>query len=148
MADTTPAAFDPACRNPNFNVQDYISGAAILKGQVVGFNTTGVDWTVQPIVQATTAQPVGVALASVTAAEATAGKHVAVACMGSLVKVCEGKGTGLDAGDFVNDCSVAGCVATGAVTSAMWQVGVMQTDAAANGTGYCLINPVYIGKGA
>lgn len=143
MSDTTPAAFDP---KPLYlgHVYDMKAGAAILAGQVVAIHGTGVDYTVHPAVQGTTSGIIGVALFS----QATVGGHVAVAGPGSIIKVCEGKGSALDAGDFLNDCSVAGCVATGAVTSAMWQVGFMITDASANDVGYALINPVYIGKGA
>ena len=144
MADTTPASFDPKPRSLG-PVYDMIAGAAILAGQVVGFHGTGVDYTVHPIVASTTSAPIGVALYS----QATTGGHVAVAGIGSMIKVCEGKGAALDAGDFVQECSVAGCVCTGSLTSsALWQVGVTVQDIGANGTGYAIINPVYVGKGA
>ena len=47
MGATTPAAFDPKPRQLG-TVIDCVAGAAILAGQAVVFNATGVDYTVQP----------------------------------------------------------------------------------------------------
>lgn len=144
MADTTPAAFDPKCRNPNLNTQDFKAGAAILAGQVVAIHGTGVDWTVHPMVVATTWGVIGVAAYS----QATVGGRVAVHIIGSICKVCEGKGSSVDAGDYLMECSVAGCVATATDSADISLVGQALEDGAANGTFYAVIIPQYSPKGA
>ena len=144
MSDTTPAAFDPKCRNPQLNTQDFKAGAAILAGQAVSFHGTGVSWTVHPTVAATTTGFVGIAAYS----QATVGGKVAVHMVGSICKVCEGKGSAIDAGDYLMECSVAGCVATGTDSADISYLGQALEDIDANGTGYCVIIPQYSAKGA
>lgn len=142
MGNTTRAAFSPAPYGTP-NTIDCIAGEAILAGDVVAIAGTGVDWTVWLQVQGTTEAPVGVAMASVSA-----GQHVAVASVGSMVKVKEGDGGGLDAGDqLIGYVTVPGTVNLDASAAAEWVIGYMLTDAAANATGYAMINPVFLGKG-
>lgn len=144
MTATTPAAFDPKPRQLG-TVIDCIAGAAILAGQVVTFNATGVDWTVEPVDSDTslTAPCLGVALYS-----ASQGAHVAIASVGSVVKVCEGAGADIDAGDFLMASAAAGCVITATDSADASYLGIAVTDIAKNATGYALINPQYVGKGA
>jgi hypothetical protein len=145
MAGTTPAAFDP---KPKYLSQtiDCIAASAILAGQVVAFNGTGVAWTVEPSDGVTTAAVVGVALHS----QATVGGHVAVAGPGSILKVCEGDGANIDAGDTVvtSVSTATGCVSTAAQADE-YNVGVALEDITANLTGYILLTaPVWVAKGA
>lgn len=145
MAATTPTAFDPKPRVLG-TVIDMIAGSAILAGQVVTYNATGVDWTVEPVDADTSlvAPMMGVALYS----QATVGGHVAIASVGSIVKVCEGAGAAIDAGDFLMASSAAGCVATATDLADASYLGIAVTDMAANGTGYALITMQYAAKGA
>ena len=145
MTATTPAAFDPKPRQLG-TVIDCIAGSAILAGQVVTFNATGVDWTVEPVDSDTSlvAPMLGVALYS----QATTGGHVAVASVGSIVKVCEGAGADIDAGDFLMASGAAGCVITATDGADAAYLGIAMTDIAKNATGYALICPQYAGKGA
>jgi pyruvate carboxylase len=144
MAATTPAAFDPAPRQLGA-VIDCIAGAAILAGQVVTYNATGVDWTVEPVDSDTslTAPCLGVALYSVAS-----GAHVAIASTGSIVKVCESAGADIDAGDFLMAGAAAGCVITATDAADASILGIAVTDIAKNSTGYALIGPQYAAKGA
>ena len=144
MTATTPAAFDPKPRQLG-TVIDCIAGAAILAGQVVTFNATGVDWTVEPVDSDTSlvAPCLGVALYG-----ASQGAHVAIASVGSVVKVCEGAGADIDAGDFLMASAAAGCVITATDSADASYLGIAVTDIAKNATGYALINPQYVGKGA
>ena len=146
MAATVPAAFDP---KPTYigSTIDAIAGVAILAGQVVAFNATGVAFTVQPANGVTTTGVLGVALHS----QATVGGHVAVAGAGSVIKVCAGSAAVIDAGDLVAaDVSTAlGCVIAEVDTTAHYQVGVALEDFAANDVGYVMLTPpFYINKGA
>ena len=146
MAATTPAAFDPKPKCLG-TVIDGIAGVAILAGQVVSVEATGIGFQFQACDGVTTAMPVGVALYS----QATVGGPVAVAGVGSVLKVCEGAGSGIDAGDMVQcDVSTAlGCVITAVTTAVSYQFAVALEDIAANSTGYVLLTgPLYLGKGA
>ena len=146
MAATVPAAFDPKPTQLGL-VVDCIAASAILAGQVVAFNSTGVGYTVEPSNGVTTAGVVGVALNS----QATVGGHVAVAGAGSVIKVCAGSAVVIDAGDLVAaDVSTAlGCVIAEADATQHYQVGVALEDFVANAAGYVLLTPPYlVTKGA
>lgn len=143
MADTTPAAFDPKPKHLA-NVRTYIAGAAILAGQLVSFHGTGVDNTVHPTVDGTTVGCVGVALHS----QATTGGYVSVAGSGSVLKVCEGAGSAIDAGDSVMYDSVAGCVITAVDSADCYWIGTALEDIPANLTGYVELQIQYVPKGA
>lgn len=142
MGDTTPATFDAAPEGIG-PTKTFIAGAAILEGQVVGFAATGVSRGVIPTDTDASAGVVGVAMH-----DAASGAKVAVALVGSVIKVCEGKGAAIDAGDFVQTCDIAGCVKTMVVTAAGEGVGIAIDDIAANGTGYIIVAPFAFGKGA
>jgi len=144
MAATTPAAFDPKPRQLGCTI-DCVAGAAILAGQAVVINSTGVDFTVYPCDADTSAVDkfVGIALYS----QATAGDKVAVAGMGSIILACESEGAAIDAGDNLCAGSAAGCVKT--VTDADQElIGYAIADIAANGTGYIVVLPQVALKGA
>ena len=147
MAAITRAAFDPIPKYLEKTV-DAIAGAAILAGDVVAFNATGVDFTVQPANGTTTYAVLGVALHS----QATVGGHVSVASVGSILKVKNaddttaiGSGVALQAGVS----TATGCVIAAARGAASNQIGVAIEAIAGNGTGYALItSPVRMNKGA
>lgn len=104
MGATTPVAFDPKPERLG-DVQTYKAGAAILRGQVVAFAATGVDFTVHPAIE-TTASLAGVALAN-----ASTGDMLPVAGNGSILTVmCAATDTTVDAGDWVSNSTVAGTV--------------------------------------
>lgn len=143
MADTTPAEFDPAPEQLGSTIS-FTAGATILAGQVVGFAGTGGSWTVRPAVLGTTSGIVGVAMNS-----AATGETVSIASIGSVVKVCEGKGSAIKAGAWISASTVAGCVVTLSVASAAAEgVGIALEDIGANSTGYVFIFPWYVGKAA
>jgi len=121
------------------NIQTYVAGAAIKKGQAVAFHATGVSMTVHPAVKGTTASVEGVALATVDS-----GENVAVAGPGCVVYMANADGTtAIDAGDGVedNDNAVGGTISalpanSGGVTGAYANlVGVALDDIAGGGTG-------------
>ena len=146
MTGTTPAAFDPKPRALGA-VTDCLATSAILAGQLVGYNGTGVDWTVEPTDDVTTTGVVGVALYS----QATAGGNVAIAGPGSIVKLCEGDGSAIDAGNSVmlSASTALGCISTYVDTADHFAIGVAMENISANKTGYILLTaPVWIGKGA
>lgn len=146
MTGTTPAAFDPKPRQLGV-VTDVYATSAILAGQLVGYNGTGVNWYVEPTDDVTTTGVVGVALYS----QASADGHVAVAGPGSIVKLCEGDGAAIDAGDSVmlSASTALGCISTYADTADHFAIGVAMENIDANGKGYVLLTaPVWIGKGA
>lgn len=142
MADTTPAAFDPAPKHLA-NVRTFTAGAAILAGQLVSIHGTGVDNTVHPTVDGTTTGCQGVALHT-----AASGAAVAVAGNGSILKVCEGAGSAIDAGDGVMYDSVAGCIITGVDSADCYWIGTALEDITANLTGYIELQIQYVPKGA
>lgn len=147
MTATVPAAFDPKPKALGV-VFECTAHSAILAGQLVAFNGTGVDWHVEPADGTTTAMPIGVALYS----QATAGGLVAIAGPGSIVKVCEGDGSaGLDAGNTImaSASTALGCVSTYVDTADAYEIGVMLEDAALSSTGYALLTaPYFVSKGA
>ena len=121
------------------NIQKYIAGAAITKGQAVAIHGTGVSETVHPAVKGTTAAVEGVALATVAS-----GELVAVAGPGCVVLMANADDTAaIDAGHGVedNDNAVGGTISalpanSGAATAAYANlVGVTVDDIAASGTG-------------
>lgn len=88
-------------------VINMIAGAAIVKGAIVGYNATGVDFTVQTALSGSTVCPIGVALYS----QATVGGKIAIASLGSIVKVQNGVDSALEAGDAIMvDETTAGTV--------------------------------------
>lgn len=94
-ATVANAAFDPAPKRLG-TVLNMIAGEAILAGDVVGFAGTGVAWTVLKHKAGTTVCPIGVALYS-----AASGAKVAVASVGSIIKVKNGYDAALEAGDSI-----------------------------------------------
>lgn len=97
MTAATQAAFDPKPKRLGA-VLNMIAGQAILAGDVVAFHGTGVDNTVWKHVTGTTVAPLGVALHSAS----SAGDKVAVASVGSIVKVHNAiTDSGLDAGTAI-----------------------------------------------
>ena len=121
------------------NIQKYIAGAAITKGQAVAIHGTGVSETVHPAVKGTTASVEGVALATVAS-----GENVAVAGPGCVVYMANADNTtAIDAGSGVedNDNAVGGTISalpanTGGATAAYTNlVGVALDDIAGGGTG-------------
>ena len=93
MTAIAQAAFDPKPRRLGA-VLNMIAGEAILAGDVVGFHGTGVSMTVRKHVTGTTVAPLGVALFS----QATTGGKIAIASIGSIVKVKNAIDSALDAG--------------------------------------------------
>jgi hypothetical protein len=142
MADTTPAAFDPKPKHLGTCIT-CIAGGTILAGSVVGPAATGVSNTVIVSDTDTSAGVFGVAMES-----AATGDYFAVMGVGTVCLVCEGKGSGIDAGDFLQTCDIGGCVKTFTVAAAGEAVGIALEDIAANGTGYAMISPFAFGKGA
>lgn len=142
MAATTPAAFDPAPRQLGVTI-DCIAGAAILAGQAVVMQATGDSYSVVACDSDTSAVEtfVGVALHS----QAVAGGHVAVASVGSVVKVYESAGSTIDAGDFLIAGAAAGCVVPVGTTAAAI-LGFALTDGAANAELYCMVVPSMVLK--
>lgn len=121
------------------------AGGTIKAGQVVAFNATGVAKTVEACNGETTTAPIGVALY-----DATTGQRVAVASTGSVVTVCEGAGSAIDAGDLVgpDDAAVLGCIKTVSSAASASVIGIAIDDIAANGTGRILVQPFYLSKAA
>jgi hypothetical protein len=121
------------------------SNGAIKAGQVVCFEATGVSKQVIPCVAGAGTWPIGVALTN-----AAAGVYVAVAGVGSIVKVVNADDTtGIDAGDWLemNDNTVGGTVnaaaltASGATVTPHWCIGVAVDDIAGGASGFCLVAP-------
>jgi hypothetical protein len=144
MGATAQAAFDPKPKRLG-TVIDMIAASAILAGDVVGINATGVDWTVQPHVTGTTVAPLGVALYS-----ASTGQHVAIASTGSIVKVKNAlDNANLDAGtQIMGSGTTAGLIIAYADAADAQPFGYM-LEAITTGTGYAFIfGPVLVAKGS
>lgn len=127
------------------NIIDMVAGGTILAGEVVGFNATGVSNTIEAAI-VTHAGCIGVALN-----DASSGEHVAVATIGCVCMVTEGKGGTIDAGDFIVPAAdVAGGVSaySDAADLASGVCGVALTDFAANGKGKMLVIAGPVVKGA
>lgn len=106
MAAVAFAGHDPKPRRLGV-VINMIAGAAITKGMLVGYNATGVDFSVEPALSGSTVCPIGVALYS----QATVGGKIAIASLGSIVKVQNGVDSALEAGDAIMvDETTAGTV--------------------------------------
>jgi hypothetical protein len=122
-------------------VINMIAGAAITKGQVVGFHGTGVEYTVYPHLSASTVGPIGVAMHS----QATAGEKVAIASFGCIVKVQNGVDSALEAGTTImGDETTAGTVKawTGISVSADEPIGfLLEAMAGDNVPVYAYIAP-------
>lgn len=143
MADTTPAAFDPKPKQLG-PVRTFIAGAAILAGQLVGVNNTGVTDTVHPTADGSIDNCVGVALHS----QASTGGYVAVAGNGTWCKLCSGDANALEAGDPIMLDGVAGCVVVGSDAADDTWVGYATEAITGNLTGYCVLQIQYVPKGA
>lgn len=94
-ATVANAAKDPAVKRLGTSL-NMKAGEALLAGDVVAFAATGVAWTVLKHKAGTTVCPIGVALYSVAS-----GDKVAIASVGSIVKVKNGYDTALEAGDMI-----------------------------------------------
>lgn len=95
MTAVANAAFDPKPKRLG-TVLNMIAGEALYAGDVVAFAGTGVAWTVLKHKAGTTVCPIGVALYSVAS-----GAQVAVASVGSIVKVKNALESALTAGDMI-----------------------------------------------
>jgi hypothetical protein len=143
MGATTPAAFDPVLL-AGHNTISLVCASAVLAGQVVAFNGTGVNLTIEPANGVTTIGPIGVAMET-----GATGDYIAVALPGAVLKVCEGAGSGVDAGDCLSVGGALGCVITTVDSADHYQVGVAIEDITANKTGYALLTaPAWVAKGA
>jgi hypothetical protein len=116
------------------NVGDFIASGAITAGQVVAFDATGVTDTVRMAIAEAGECPVGVALFSVTAAQATAGAHVAVGMLGTICRVSNySSDVDIDAGEplTTNDAAPGGTViaASGAATQELVGRAMEDSDA-------------------
>ena len=123
----------------------FTAGADIKAGQVVAFAGTGVSRTVQPAVAGTTGPVAGVACDTVDSGDAV------TVCYCGIVKVVEGTGNAIDAGDYVmdDDCAIVGCVKGAVVTATSYGVvGQAIDDIAANGSGYIRVCPTLVAKAA
>jgi hypothetical protein len=145
MADTESFPAIKQVMHNDGNAYGFTAGADILAGQVVAYAAAGVTMTVIPAVAGTTAEPIGVAIIP-----AAKDAPVAVALVGSIVTVCEGAGTAIDAGDPVadDDNALGGCVKTAVTTATGYRIGIALEDIAANGTGKILVQPQIITKAA
>lgn len=104
MGGTTAVAFDPKPLKLG-EVKTMFATSAILSGQIVGYEDTGVSNYVVPHSSALGA-PIGVALHS----QATVGGPVAVACNGSIIKVMlDATDSAATPGDWIGSGAVAGC---------------------------------------
>jgi len=123
------------------NITTFTATTAVKAGQVVAINATGVSNAVDPCVNTSGCQPVGVALYG-----AAAGALVAVAGTGCVVTIANADDTAtFDAGDVLegNDNTVGGTVSVSSVaasggataTAHPFVVGYAEEDIAASGTG-------------
>jgi hypothetical protein len=127
-------------------VINFTATTAVKSGAVVGFAASGVSWEVQNATGGTAhtgITPIGVALY-----DAAAGAKVAVACMGSIVKVAAAlDDADIDTGDYVVAGATAGEVITKPATDSII-LGIAITDILRSETGYILVTgPVYIPTG-
>jgi len=146
MGAVTFAAFDPKPLRLG-TVLNLTATTAVQRGHVVGFAATGVDFAIDAATGGTAATgitPIGVALYN-----AAAGSKVAVACVGSVVKVLNAlDNADIDAGDHVCAGATAGMVITAPGTDSI-ELGIAITDILRSATGYILITgPTYVPTGA
>jgi hypothetical protein len=149
MGATTPVAFDPKPLKLG-EVRTFLATSAILSGQIVGYEDTGVSDYVVPHTSSLGA-PVGVALHS----QATVGGPVAVAMNGSIIKVMlDDTTSAATPGDWIGSGAVAGCgllfdsalAAHAAIAlTGIWPIGLAVRDVVAGsgtagGTVYIEIN--------
>jgi hypothetical protein len=122
------------------------SRIAAKAGMVAAFAATGVSGQVEPAVSGTTGPVVGVYVNDVAA-----GKMAVIGTYGTVIKVQEGAGSALDAGDWVaaDDAAATGCVkALDTTTTNYDRVGMLLDDLAGNGTARCLVSPGVTTKAA
>jgi hypothetical protein len=135
----------PILKTPNALTYTFVASGTIYAGAVVGFDATGVDWT---ICQADS-DTVGSGAFGVALNGATTGGLVNVVVPGPIVKVTEGAGGTIDAGDLVMVSTAAGCVIPLTDSADIINgIGVALTDFAANGTGYIMLQVMTVHKGA
>jgi hypothetical protein len=134
------------------NILSMIAGEALVAGQVVGHAATG-DGKAYAMDLTEGENAVGVALFS-----ASSGDPVSIATVGCVVRMREGTGNAIDAGDWLeqDDNAAQGMVKTFApradlastvidgtndttIEETTQLVGMAQEDIAANGEGRCLI---------
>ncbi len=138
MAAVTFVGHDPKPRRLGV-VLNMIATTEVTKGMVVGFNSTGVEMAVEPALSASTVTPIGVALHT-----AAAGAKVAVASLGSIVKVQNGVDSALEAGDAI----MVDETTAGTVKALIWSAGgeepigyMLQALPGTNVSAYAYINP-------
>jgi hypothetical protein len=122
------------------------SRIAAKAGMVAAFADTGVSGQVEPAVSGTTGPVVGIYINDVAAL----GMAV-IGTYGTVIKVREGAGSALDAGDWVaaDDAAATGCVKALVLTSTNYdRVGMLLDDLAGNGTARCLVSPGVTTKAA
>jgi hypothetical protein len=143
MADTTPVTIRNVLYAGN-NLMNLIAGGTILAGAIVAFASTGESLTVIAAdTDGSSKMPIGVALN-----DALDGEYVTVAGPGCICYVYEGKGSAIDAGAPVGDCSVGGAVTTMTTAATCNVVGFAIEDITANLTGRIFVHPQIISKAA
>lgn len=130
---STHVAFDPKPLRLGAVINMICGTAAIYAGDVVAFEASPSNMTVSPSVGTTTGVPIGVALHG-----ATVGQKVAVASVGSIVKVKDG-GSGIDAGDELQTATVDGTVDAFTGVAQGFVIGYALADITAESTGYAFI---------
>ena len=146
MAAATFVAFDPKPLRLG-TVINFTATTAVKQGHVVGIAATGVAFAVDAVTGGSTGNgihPIGVALYA-----AAAGSKVAVACLGSVVKVMNALSDGdIDAGDHLVAGATAGMVTVAPGTDST-EFGIAIEDIARSDVGYMLITgPLQIPTGA
>ena len=139
MTAVTFVGHDPKPRRLGV-VMNMIATTAITKGQVVGFNATGVEMAVEPALSGSTVCPIGVALHT----QSTAGGKIAIASLGSIVKVQNGVDSALEAGDAI----MVDETTAGTVKALVWSAGgeepigyMLEALPGTAVTAYAYINP-------
>jgi len=128
------------------NLHGFTATSTIKAGMVVAFAAAGVSGAVIPAINATSGQPIGVALS-----DAAAGSKVTVACNGCICYVANFSTTvAIDSGDVLEDKSnaIGGTVGLAALTSTAgggvvgtvrYTVGIAIDKMAASTTGRMLV---------
>jgi len=121
------------------NIIQMTATTAVVAGQVVAINATGVDWAVDPSVATAGSRSIGVALFN-----AAAGTIVSVATVGCVVYMVNALDSAIDAGAMVetNDAACKGGISECAiaasggatVTSHFDVIGIAVEDIAASTT--------------
>lgn len=138
MGDTTMATLGSGVLVSGDNIISLKAGGVILAGEAVGFEDTGVSGQVVAATQTTKGALLGVALH-----DAASGDYISIATVGCVCYCTEGKGSTIDAGDYVTVSDVAGGLVpyVEAAASTCGVLGIALDDFAANKTGKILVAP-------